>query len=403
MPASALLRPRPEHSPSDLLRAYLPGSFLYSSPRGSLLADGVHAVVASDRGSRARAAAEALGDAAATGHPDPILVGAIGFGPDAASSLVVPSVVRRAVSIAGHGPSDAVGSDATQPAPDSWSVRHRPEVRDYAAAVERALELIEEGPLRKVVLARCVELTGSRPVDLPRVLERLARADPAAHAFAVDVSAPGDSATRTLFGASPELLVSRHGELVVSNPLAGSSPRAKNSAQDTQRAQALIRSEKDLREHAFVVDQVADVLRRYCVDVDVPAAPSVIGTATMWHLSSRITGRLVDPSVSALTLAEALHPTPAVCGVPLDEARSAIASLERVDRGYYSGLVGWSAANGDGEWVITIRSAEAYARTLRLFAGAGVVRGSDPEAELAETDAKLRTLLRAIGTHDVLG
>jgi len=120
----------------------------------------------------------------------------------------------------------------------------------------------------------------------------------------------------------------------------------------------------------------------------------------MWHLSSPISGRLADPSVSALALAEALHPTPAVCGTPLPAARGAIAEIEGIDRGYYSGLVGWCDAAGDGEWAVTLRSAEVSDATVRLFAGAGVVAGSDPDAELAETGAKFRTLLRAIGLED---
>ena len=131
-----------------------------------------------------------------------------------------------------------------------------------------------------------------------------------------------------------------------------------------------------------------------------PTEPEVIGTPTMWHLMSRITGRLADPAdpaCSALALAEALHPTPAVCGVPVAQARATIADLEPEDRGYYSGLVGWTGLDGDGEWVVTIRSAEVCDRTVRLFAGAGIVVGSDPAAELAETSAKFLTLLRALG------
>uniref|UniRef100_UPI0015F1001F isochorismate synthase n=1 Tax=Pseudonocardia pini TaxID=2758030 RepID=UPI0015F1001F len=163
---------------------------------------------------------------------------------------------------------------------------------------------------------------------------------------------------------------------------------------------ALLASDKDRREHALVAGQVADVLGRFCADLEVPAGPEVIGTPTMWHLSSRITGRLVDPGVSSLELAEALHPTPAVCGVPEDPARAAIADLEADDRGYFTGLVGWTDPRGDGEWVITIRSAEVSGETVRLFAGAGIVEGSEPAAELAETGAKFRTMLRALGVDE---
>ncbi len=143
------------------------------------------------------------------------------------------------------------------------------------------------------------------------------------------------------------------------------------------------------------------MLGRYCSGLDVPAEPEVVGTPTMWHLSTRISGRVGEDGPSSLELAEALHPTPAVCGVPLDRARDTIARLEPEDRGYYAGLVGWTGLDGDGEWVVTIRCAEVSDRTARLFAGAGIVAGSEPEAEVAETSAKFRTLLRALGAEGV--
>ncbi len=380
------------HRAADLLAAYLPGSFYYSSTTGSLLADGVHATVRAPHGTRARAAAEALDAASVLGVGDPVVVGAIGFRPDAETSLVVPAVVRRAGAPGTDGPVAATGSA-------SWSITPRPEPEVYAEGVRRALALIDDGELGKVVLARCLELTADQPVGVPALLTRLVRLNPAAHAFAVDVSAPGDPAPRTLVGASPELLVSRRGHEVVANPLAGSLPRVADEAENRRRVAALLASAKDRAEHAHVSAQVAEVLGRFCTDLDVPE-PTVIGTPTMWHLSTRITGRLArpdDPGASALALAEALHPTPAVCGVPVERARAAIAELEPEDRGYYSGLVGWTDASGDGEWVVTIRSAEVCDRTVRLFAGAGIVAGSDPAAEVVETSAKFRTLLRALG------
>ncbi|WP_460444033.1 isochorismate synthase, partial [Amycolatopsis cihanbeyliensis] len=289
------------------------------------------------------------------------------------------------------------------PGHTDWAVTPRPEPEGYADGVRRALDLIGTGEVSKVVLARCLELTAGAPVAVPSLLARLVRADPAAHAFAVDVTAPGDQATRTLVGASPELLVARRGAMVVANPLAGSLPRCADEAENRGRVAALLASEKDRREHAHVAAQVGEVLGRFCTEVTVPGEPEVIGTPTMWHLSSRITGRLADPAdpaSSSLALAEALHPTPAVCGVPAAGARDAIAELEPEDRGYYSGLVGWTGPDGDGEWVVTIRSAEVCERTVRLHAGAGIVAGSDPAAELAETSAKFRTLLRALGLED---
>ncbi|WP_410657084.1 isochorismate synthase [Amycolatopsis sp. lyj-112] len=393
MSSPAPARPRPVHQAADLLAAYLPGSFYYSSARGSLLADGVYAPVHEAPGKRARAAAEILDAALVAGVTEPVVAGALGFRPDAPSSLVVPAVVRRAGA---PGPGRPVGPLGGS----GWSLTPRPAPEVYTGAVSRALDLIDDGDLRKIVLARCLDVTGGDPVAVPRLLARLVHADPAAHAFAVDVSAPGDAVPRTLVGASPELLVSRRGSVVTANPLAGSRPRVTDEAENARRISDLLASEKDRAEHAHVAAQVAEVLGRFCVDLDVPAEPEVIGTPTMWHLSTRVTGRLADPSdagSSALALAEALHPTPAVCGVPTVLARDTIAALEPEDRGYYSGLVGWTGPDGDGEWVVTIRCAEVRDRTVRLFAGAGVVAGSDPEAELAETGAKFGTLLRALG------
>ncbi|MFE3171209.1 isochorismate synthase [Amycolatopsis sp. NPDC059090] len=282
-----------------------------------------------------------------------------------------------------------------------WTVIPQPAPEVYAESVRRAVDLIADGELEKVVLARALDLVGEQGVSVQQLLRNLVVADPAAHAFAVDVSAPGDPATRTLVGASPELLVSRKGDVVTANPLAGSRRRTGDPVQDAQAIAELRVSEKDLNEHALVAAQVAEVLGRYCTELEVPEEPEVIGTPTMWHLSTRITGRVGPGGPSSLELAEALHPTPAVCGVPVGPARDTIAQLEPEDRGYYAGLVGWTDLAGDGEWVVTIRCAEVSDKTARLFAGAGVVAGSDPAAELAETSAKFGTLLRALGAEGV--
>ncbi|MYX77385.1 chorismate-binding protein, partial [Streptomyces sp. SID3915] len=155
---------------------------------------------------------------------------------------------------------------------------------------------------------------------------------------------------------------------------------------------------KDLHEHAVVVDAVREALAPFCTRLEAPERPTLIRTATMWHLSTTLTGDLTDPAAaSALDLASALHPTPAVCGTPTEAARAVIAESEPFDRGAYTGMLGWQDAEGDGEWVVTIRCAEAEGTTLRLFAGAGVVAQSSPDAETAETGAKFRTFLNAVG------
>ena len=204
--------------------------------------------------------------------------------------------------------------------------------------------------------------------------------------------------SKTLIGASPELLVSRHGMQVISNPLAGSRPRSDDPVEDKRRAEELLSSPKDLHEHAVVVEAVAAApILSY---ITCSEKPSVIHSEAMWHLSTEVKGELKNPNTSSLELAIALHPTPAVCGTPMEEAREAIQQIEPFDREFFTGMLGWSDLNGDGEWIVTIRCAEVQENTLRLYAGAGVVAESKPEDELAETSAKFQTMLKALGLND---
>jgi isochorismate synthase len=158
----------------------------------------------------------------------------------------------------------------------------------------------------------------------------------------------------TLVSASPELLVRRTGSTFMSRPLAGSQPRGKDPVEDRANAQTLLASKKDQDEHRWVVEAEVEALRPYCRRMNVPTTPSLVSTPSMWHLCTKITGELTDPGVTALTLAAALHPTPAVCGSPTMAAREAIAQIESFDRCFYAGAVGWVDANGDGEWAVAI-------------------------------------------------
>ena len=192
--------------------------------------------------------------------------------------------------------------------------------------------------------------------------------------------------SKTLIGASPELLVSRNGMQVISNPLAGSRPRSEDPVEDKRRAEELLSSPKDLHEHAVVVEAVAAALRPYCHTLHVPEKPSVIHSEAMWHLSTEVKGELKDPNTSSLQLA-----LPSSYASSLrnsdGKAREAIQHIEPFDREFFTGMLGWSDLNGDGEWIVTIRCAEVQENTLRLYAGAGVVAESKPEDELAETSA----------------
>ncbi|GLY73705.1 isochorismate synthase DhbC [Actinoallomurus iriomotensis] len=323
------------------------------------------------------------------GDPAPVVVGSLPFAPDAPPALAVPESVRWAPPLH-QDPLIALPVREDEPA--GWQVREVPAPELYGAAVAAAVERMRAGEFAKVVLARTLELTAPREPDLPAMLRRLARRDPAGYTFAVP-SAPG----RLLIGASPELLVARRNGRLIANPLAGSAPRSADLAEDVRRAAALLESPKDLHEHAVVVDAVREALAPFCSRLDVPARPTLARTGDMWHLSTTVTGALADPGVTALDLASALHPTPAVCGTPTELAHTVIAESEPFDRGPYTGMVGWQDADGDGEWVVTIRCAEAEGRSLRLFAGAGVVAASTPETETAETSAKFRTFLNAVG------
>ncbi|MFC7340110.1 isochorismate synthase DhbC [Saccharopolyspora griseoalba] len=389
-----------------LLAAYEAGSsFLFSGPRGVLLTRGVAATVPKTQCARERLPQrmrEFLDGAVEFGRRNPMVVGAVPFDDDLPAHLVLPEEVVRAE------PLNVLVPQASRATGPDFDVRPVPEPEEYALGVQRLLRRMERGELSKAVLARSLELTPSGPVDVREMLRNLALADPASYTFAVDLPRRGEDGTRdnfgaqpelarTFLGASPELLVSRQGTAVRSNPMAGSRPRSADPVEDRRRADELAASEKDHREHAAVVEAVAEALRPFCAELHVPQAPAVVSTNAMWHLATEVTGELRDPATTSLELADALHPTPAVCGTPLDRARAAIAETEPFDRGYYAGMVGWCDAGGDGEWVVAIRCADVERDALRLFAGAGIVAGSDPADELAETTAKFRTALSAMG------
>lgn len=387
--------------PDALLEAYRPGDFFFSSPRGSLLARGVHLRVAAAGGasSIAERARAALRQAAANGIADPIVVGVLPYAPEAPgtpSALIVPRSVRRGPPVTAAF-AWAPPAGATAPA---FSIEPDPDRAAYMRSVSELVARIQAGELEKAVLARTLRLRGRVPIDTAGVLRALVSADPHAYGFAVDLPADSGGLTRTLVGASPELLVERRGAAVRSVPLAGSAGRVQDPDEDRRLAHQLAASAKDLHEHRYVVCDVSAVLGERCVDVRCAAMPELLSTPTMWHLSTPIEARLRDPGISSLGLAAALHPTPAVGGVPREAARRAIAQLESFSRGFYAGAVGWCDADGDGEWAIAIRCAEIEDATARLFAGAGIVASSEPAAELAETDAKLRTLLIAMGLDD---
>lgn len=322
-----------------------------------------------------------------------LLVGALPFDRAGPDHLYQPLEVS-------HGP-----SPVQRPKAQAWvpvRISAEPAPAAYAGMVRRALELIEADKVRKLVLARSLRITASQPVDAAAVVARLAR-DPEVVAYLLHL--PTMNGERTLVGATPELLVSRTGPIVVSHPLAGSAARSQDGAEDRRAAEALLASDKDRREHGLVVDAIMDLLAPFCTQLEKPDGPALRRTATMWHLGTRIEGRLKANAPSAAGLAAVLHPTPAVGGTPRAAALDAIRTLEPQGRGFYAGAIGWTDAAGDGEWHVTLRCAEISGSALVLHAGAGIVAGSVPESEVAETGAKFRAMLRALdmdGDHIAL-
>lgn len=284
-------------------------------------------------------------------------------------------------------------------------VRAQPSPALYASSVAHALRLMDRGegaePLSKVVLARTLAVEADGPIPQDQVFRRIAQ-DRSVTAFRVLLPQGQDHAPwtgRALIGATPELLAAKDGAAITSHPLAGSARRQADPAADRAAREALAASDKDRREHAIVVEYILDRLAPLCRDLGCPEGTAITATATMWHLGTRIAGTLRDPSMPSVLLASMLHPTPAVCGLPCGRAASVIAQLEPVDRQFYAGAVGWCDMDrqGDGAWFVAIRCADICGPHARLFAGAGIVAGSDPVSETEETGAKFGAMLRILG------
>lgn len=395
----------------DLLAAYLPPMGVFFERRGRGVAGATPfpalSLGAADPSGFANVV-DLLRSSQLRGHDVmPVAMGAIGFRRDGTRfhQLVIP---RKAVRRDHRGQAwrldtNDLRDEAEDPPvsePVSGGVPHEPftEIQlhdfppadDYEAAVRESVKRIRAGELRKVVLARTIEVTAGREFD-PRLLaHRLRAVDPDAYTFA----APTDEGV--LVGASPELLVSRRGLEVRSNPLAGSASRSGDPDEDRANADTLIGSSKDREEHGIVVEAVADTLRPFCTELTWDPEPVLRETPNIWHLSTRFRGVLKEPAPSALELVAELHPTPAVAGTPRDAAMEAIAELEPFDRGRYAGPVGWIDADGDGEWAIALRCAELRHDRATLYAGAGIVADSDPARELDETARKFRAFLDAL-------
>ncbi|HVL64367.1 MAG TPA: isochorismate synthase [Actinomycetota bacterium] len=318
----------------------------------------------------------------------PVAFGAFTFDPaNQGSALVVPAIVvgrRGGVSWR----TTIAEAEAAVPEASNDRVRYAgsslPDAR-WLEAVDEAAAAVRSGAIEKVVLARDVKVWTKRPLDLRPVLRRLAAAYPECYTFAFE----------GLVGASPELLARRMDDTVESVVLAGTARRGTTVEEDAALGEDLLASAKDVAEHRPVSDEVRRVLEDITESLDVSAAPFLLRLANAQHLATSFAGRLSQPR-DALEIAAMLHPTPAVCGTPTDRALEMIGALEAMDRDLYAGPVGWVDGRGDGEWAVALRCARFRGSRGRLFAGAGIVAASRPEAELEETRLKLRAMQDAL-------
>jgi isochorismate synthase len=380
---------------ADLLRSYVPGDgFLFEHGAEGVVGIGAAVTItvpasedqAEVAASRAR---EALATIERDDGPAPMVVGALPFDGTSQTTLVIPrtTLLRRdgeTWRIDVGEPQELIEfEDPPARTREQLRITAVPEPAAYVEAVEKAKTMIAGGSLQKVVLARMLVAQATHVIDRRALVARMRAREPGAYVFGA----------QGFLGASPELLVERRGSMVRSRPLAGTIARGSD---DDANAAALLASAKDQHEHRIVVEAVRAGMAPVCDTLEV-AGPHIHSTSKLHHLATTFTGSLRAPARDAMDIAALLHPTPAVCGTPTAQARAAIGELERIDRALYAGIVGWMDAQGDGVWAVALRCAEVAGRIALVFAGAGIVADSDAASELAETDAKFRAMLEALG------
>ena len=324
----------------------------------------------------------------------PVAFGSFTFDPASEGSvLIVPALItgRRSgvtwqttITADGAAPEPWRTRLAASPAELRWSDGSLT-APQWEQVVAAAVARIRGGELHKVVLARDLQAYASADIDVRVLLSRLAARSPGCYTFAC----------AGLVGATPELLIQREGRDVRSLVLAGTMARGGSQADDEALSAALLGSAKNAEEHRYSVESVHDLLAPLCMELAVDPEPYLLQMADYQHLATSVSGVLAKDA-SALALAASLHPTAAICGTPTEAALELIRELECMDRGRYSGPVGWVDARGNGEWGIALRCGEIDRSRARLFAGCGIVAGSQPEAELAETETKFRPMRRAL-------
>jgi len=328
----------------------------------------------------------------------PILFTSFSFDPAEESILVIPKVVigqrngKSWITWIGASPQPALQKASIEKSPLnlSWSGSNGDVWQDRVA---RAVEKIKENQLEKVVLARFASATSDSPINTRNLLKELANEYPSTWVYS----------NTGLVGATPELLVRLSKSLVTSRILAGTIRKTGDDERDLALAGSLARSSKDLEEHEYAVRSVADALAPLCSSTNIPESPFVLHLSNVMHLATDVTGVLSDNSSPAdiFDLVSRLHPSAAVCGTPTEIAKRAIDEIEGISRGRYAGPIGWIDANGDGELGIALRCGQIGndGKSIRIYAGCGIVAGSDPEREYAESQAKLLPMRTALENH----
>ncbi|MFM8632213.1 MAG: isochorismate synthase MenF [Candidatus Nanopelagicus sp.] len=327
----------------------------------------------------------------------PVLFTSFSFDPQQSSVLLIPEIIlakkgnKSWVTWIGDSrqPDFLKLNNAKSSGQITWEIGSISESK-WREQVSYAIKSINEGKLEKVVLARDQIARSNSPIDTRSLLQRLEIDYPSTWLFMVD----------GLVGATPELLVRLSKSLVTSRVLAGTIQKTGNEDRDLALAASLAKSSKDLEEHEYAVRSVADALEPFCSSTNVPESPFVLHLSNVMHLATDVTGVLNDSAKQAdiFTLIDQLHPTAAVCGTPTDIARELISNLEQMNRERYAAPVGWVDANGDGEVAIALRCGllSEDKKSMRIFAGCGIIAGSDPEKEFAESQAKLMPMRTAL-------
>ena len=329
----------------------------------------------------------------------PLLFTSFAFDSSSPSVLVIPQIVLGQKNgkswITWIGDKNQPGLEKISNSSISGEITWQDAAKDeevWRQQVTKAITAIKDGLVEKVVLARDLTATSTKEIDTRSLLQRLEIEYPSTWLFLVN----------GLVGATPELLVRLSKSLVTSRVLAGTIRKSGNEDRDLALAASLAKSSKDLEEHEYAVKSVADGLAPFCSSTNVPESPFVLHLANVMHLATDVTGVLNSSARQAdiFTLIEQLHPSAAVCGTPTEVAKKYISQLEQMDRGRYSGPVGWIDAQGDGEIAIALRCGllSEDRKSIRIFAGCGIVADSNPEKEFAESQSKLIPMRTALDT-----